>query len=74
MNLFRIRAWGTPTHVQDFTSGGLRDILINVEGLYDQTLTYGLELISVTTVANAGAEPSVQLAASAILRIQTASS
>jgi RHS repeat-associated protein len=47
-------------YIPDFTTGGLSDIFISAEGLYDQTLTWGLGLISVETVAAPGSGASVQ--------------
>jgi hypothetical protein len=49
-------------YVPDFTTGGLSDIFISVEGLYDQTLTWGFGLISVETAAAPGSEASVRFA------------
>jgi len=48
----------------DMTVGGLRDIHISLDGMYDQTLSWGLGLIMVETVVTG--EPSVQLTAAAM--------
>jgi RHS repeat-associated protein len=47
-------------YTPDFTTGGLRDIMVSTQGLYGQTLTYGIGLISISTVETSGSEPSVQ--------------
>jgi RHS repeat-associated protein len=48
------------SYVPDFTNGGLYDIFISVDGLYEQSLVYGLSLITVEPDAIAGSEPSLQ--------------
>ena len=50
----------TKSYTVDFTTGGLRDIMVAEAGMFSQTYSYGLGLISVQTTADATAEPSVQ--------------
>ena len=50
----------TKSYTVDFTTGGLRDIMVAEDGMFTQTYSYGLGLISVDTTIDASAEASVQ--------------